>query len=141
MCHTNRYYNVLMTVLIIYVSLSGWVAAESVAVTDWVNNTSLIALLVNGFLIGLLTVSQMLAQPFGKVITCCDSAQSCCTARTAELPLCGTACQVCEHPRRLSRSHRHHFTPHPPANHTHITHGHMRLPRVWCNHARSSCKT
>ena len=73
MCHTNRYYNVLMTVLIIYVSLSGWVAAESVAATDWVNNTSLIALLVNGFLIGLLTVSQMLAQPFGKVIARCDS--------------------------------------------------------------------
>ena len=74
MCHTNRYYNVLVTVMIIYVSLSGWVAAESVAVTDWVPDaTSLIPLLVNGFLIGLLTVSQMLAQPFGKVIAHCDS--------------------------------------------------------------------
>ena len=62
--HTNRYYNVLLAVLIVYMSLSGWVAAESVAV---------IPLLVNGFLIGLLTVSQMLAQPFGKVIARCDS--------------------------------------------------------------------
>jgi hypothetical protein len=72
--HTNRYYNVLLAVLIVYMSLSGWVAAESVAVTDWVlDTTSLIPLLVNGFLIGLLTVSQMLAQPFGKVIARCDS--------------------------------------------------------------------
>jgi len=61
------YYNLLVILLLVYMPLSGWVAAMGDG-TSWFSLNVVATFLINSCLVGLLTVSQMLACPFGKDI-------------------------------------------------------------------------
>jgi hypothetical protein len=69
------YYNLLVILLLVFMPLSGWVAAVGDG-ANWFSLSAVATLLTNSCLVGLMTVSQMLACPFGKV------RRACCGIRT-----------------------------------------------------------